>query len=122
MPPILLRLLAACILIAIWILSLIPATMVPGLPGSDKWHHALAYFTCMFFWAQLYVRPLPRLKLAIAFISMGAMIECLQYFTPTRTFELLDMLANASGVTLAWIVVTVQLARQRRIAANRLGT
>ncbi|MEP7154164.1 MAG: VanZ family protein [Betaproteobacteria bacterium] len=109
------RIAAIGIVIAIWILSLIPGSDVPDVPGNDKWHHALAYFSCMFCWGQLYVRPLQRLKLAIVFIAMGALIECIQYLTPTRSFELLDMLANATGVTLAWMVVTLQLALQRAV-------
>ena len=112
------RIASPCALIAIWVLSLIPAGDMPDVPGNDKWHHALAYFTCMFCWGQLYVQPVQRIKLAIAFIAMGALIECIQYFTPTRSFEFLDMLANATGVTLAWIVVTIQLAIQRRIATG----
>ncbi len=33
---------------------------------------------------------------------MGILIEVLQAMTPTRQFELLDMVANTSGVVLAW--------------------
>lgn len=110
------RVASICVLIAIWVLSLIPAVNVPDAPGNDKLHHALAYFTCMFCWGQLYVQPVQRIKLAIILVAMGALIECIQYFTPTRSFEFLDMLANATGVTLAWIVVTIQLAIQRRLA------
>ena len=50
---------------------------------------------------------------------MGALIECLQGLTDYRSFEWLDMLADAVGVTLAWMVVTVQLAVQRRFAGNK---
>ena len=109
------RIAAIGIVIAIWVLSLVPGGDVPDVPGNDKWHHSLAYFACMFCWGQLYLRPVQRLKLAIVFIAMGALIECIQYFTPSRSFEFLDMLANASGVALAWIVVTVQFAIQRAV-------
>ena len=112
------RLASVAILLAIWILSLIPGAALPTVPGTDKWHHALAYFACMFCWGQWYVIPAQRLKLAIVFIVMGALIETLQGFTPTRSFEWLDMVANAVGVILAWMVVTVQLAVQRRFAPN----
>jgi len=33
---------------------------------------------------------------------MGIGIEFLQAATPTRNFEVLDMIANTSGVVLAW--------------------
>ena len=64
--------------------------------------HASAY-TCLMGWfAQIYRHDLTRLLLVIMFIAMGVFIEFLQSMTLTRQFELLDMLANASGVVLAW--------------------
>lgn len=110
------RITGIAVLIAIWALSLLPGPELPDVPGGDKWHHSLAYFACMFCWGQVYRLPLPRLRLAVTFIAMGAIIECLQYFTATRSFEFLDMLANALGVLAAWIVVTVQWALMRRVA------
>ncbi len=112
------RLASFAVLIAIWILSFLPASGMPDVPGSDKWHHALAYFACMFCWGQWYKLPAQRLKLAIIFILMGALIECLQGLTDYRSFEWLDMLADAVGVTLAWFIVAVQLAIQRRFSRN----
>lgn len=112
------RLSSIAVLIAIWILSFLPGSAMPDVPGSDKWHHALAYFACMFCWGQLYLAPAQRLKLAILFILMGALIEFLQGLTDYRSFEWLDMLADAVGVVLAWFIVTVQLAIQRRFSEN----
>jgi VanZ family protein len=109
------------VLIAIWILSFLPGSGMPSVPGNDKWHHAIAYFACMFFWAQCYTRPLPRLKLAIGFILMGAAIEYLQGMTDYRSFEWLDMVADAIGVMLAWFVVTVQLSIKRRYSGDGEG-
>lgn len=113
------RLAGIAIVIAIWILSLIPLNGAPPVPGGDKAHHALAYFACMFCWAQVYPLPLQRLKLAIAFIVMGALVECAQGLTSYRFFEWLDMIANTAGVALAWLVVTVQLSVQRRLTSRR---
>jgi len=110
------RIAGIAVLIAVWMLSLLPGPDMPDIPGGDKWHHALAYFACMFCWGQLYRRPVQRLRLAIAFTAMGALIECIQYFTPTRSFEFLDMLADALGVIAAWFVVTVQLSVERRLS------
>ena len=108
------RLACIVVLLAIWILSFLPGSSMPSVPGTDKLHHALAYFALMFCWGQLFISPRPRLKLAITFVVMGALIECLQGLTTYRYFEWLDMLANAIGVAIAWTVVTVQLAVQRR--------
>lgn len=118
-PALFFHLASIAVLIAIWILSFLPGSGMPDVPGNDKWHHALAYFACMFLWAQCYLAPAQRLKLAIIFILMGALIECLQGLTDYRSFEWLDMLADAVGVILAWFVVTVQLAVQRRFASNK---
>ena len=115
-PALFFRLASVAILIAIWILSFLPASAMPSVPGTDKLHHALAYFVCMFSWAQWFTRPVPRLKLALVFIVMGALIECLQGLTSYRSFEWLDMAADTVGVTLAWLLVTVQLAVQHRFA------
>lgn len=114
--PIFFRFAAIAILILIWALSLSPGPDLPEFPGNDKLHHALAYFTCMFCWGQVYRRPVTRLRLALLFVGMGAMIECLQHFTQTRTFELMDIAANTVGVFVGWLVVTVQLSIERRIA------
>jgi len=110
------RIASIAVLAATWILSLLPAPDMPHFAGSDKLHHALAYFACMFCWGQLYPLPLQRLKLAIAFVAMGVMLECIQYFTPTRSFEFLDMLADAVGAIAGWFVVTVQLSVERRLS------
>ena len=105
---------AIVVLLATWILSLLPAPAMPAIQGNDKLHHALAYFACMFFWGQLFREPLQRIKLAISFCAMGALIEFIQYFMPTRSFELLDIAADVAGVGVAWLVVTVQLSVFRR--------
>jgi VanZ family protein len=108
------------IIVSIWVLSLIPLSQ-SGIPGTDKFHHAFAYFACMFCWGQAFTRPATRLKLALIFMAMGALIECVQGLTTYRTFEWMDMVANAVGVTIAWLVVTVQLSIQRRYAIGETG-
>lgn len=114
------NLIGITIIMVILVLSLVPLNQVV-VPGSDKLHHSLAYFACMFCWAQVYIHPLSRLKLAIVFIAMGALIECIQGLTPYRTFEWLDIVANSVGVVTAWFVVTVQLFVQRRLFKKNPG-
>jgi len=69
---------------------------------QDKVMHVSAYACLMGWFTQIYRHDLTRLILVIAFIAMGILIEVLQSMTPTRQFETLDMVANASGVLLAW--------------------
>lgn len=81
-------------------LSLMPQP--PAAPGGDKLHHFLAYFSLMLFFAQWHRRE--RLwKIALIFLAIGCGIELLQPMTG-RYFSYLDMLANASGVLLAWLL------------------
>lgn len=69
---------------------------------SDKLMHGVAYAGLMGWFAQLYKNDLARLILLLGLIGFGVSIELLQGLTPTRQFEFLDMVANASGVLLAW--------------------
>lgn len=92
------------------------------VPGSDKLHHSLAYFACMFCWGQVYIRPLSRLKLAILFIAMGALIEYIQGLTPYRAFEWRDMAANSVGVITAWLALTIQGLAQDRLFKKPSGS
>ena len=69
---------------------------------QDKVMHVSAYACLMGWFTQIYRHDLTRLLLVITFIAMGILIEVLQSMTPTRQFEVLDMVANTSGVVLAW--------------------
>lgn len=69
---------------------------------QDKVMHAIAYGSLMGWFAQIYRHDLTRLILVVAFIAMGILIEFLQSMTPRRQFEFLDMVANTSGIVLAW--------------------
>jgi len=76
---------------------------------GDKLGHFAAYGLLMFLFCQIYVR---RLAFALAFIAMGVGLEFLQGMTGYRTFDVFDMLANAVGVALGWLVAThVRIAR-----------
>jgi len=86
------------LILAVWVLSLMPQP--PSAPGSDKLHHLLAYFGLMLLFCQWRPRK-QHAVLAIALIVMGCAIEVIQPFTG-RYFSWLDMLANSSGVLIAW--------------------
>ena len=96
-----------CLLIAmvIW-LSLTPDPVsIPVIDVSDKLQHAFAYAVLMGWFGQLYQRPMMRLGYAFSFVLMGVVLEFAQGLSGQRTYELADMLANTSGVLLAWIVL-----------------
>jgi VanZ family protein len=89
------------ILVAIIVvLSLMPAP--PTAPGGDKLHHFIAYFGLMFLFSQWHSGR--QLKvLALAFVLMGCIIEIVQPFTG-RYFSWLDIVANTTGVLVAWLL------------------
>jgi VanZ family protein len=91
------------IIAAIVYLSLATLAVETDVPQGDKLGHLLAYGALMAWWAQLYVAPSTRLKLGLAFIALGAAMELAQGLTPSRYPELLDLLANTSGVLLGWL-------------------
>ena len=69
---------------------------------QDKIMHMVAYAALMGWFAQIFRHDLTRLVLVLGFIVMGVGIEFLQGMTATRHFEVIDMVANTSGVVLAW--------------------
>jgi len=86
-------------------LSLTPHPIeVPGEQG-DKYGHIVAYLTLMIWFAAIYRARGPRIGLAIAFVLLGVVLECLQRLTGYRTFDVADMVADAFGVWLAMICV-----------------
>ena len=58
----------------------------------------------MFWFCLLYVRGSTRLAYAIGFIAMGVALEFVQRALGYRSFELLDMAADAVGVLAGWAV------------------
>ena len=69
---------------------------------SDKLMHGIAYAGLMGWFAQLYKHDFTRIVLLIGLIFFGVGIELLQGLTPSRKLDVIDMVANASGVLLAW--------------------
>ena len=57
----------------------------------------------MAWWSQLHVSSAERLRLALSFAALGVIMEYAQGFTPTRQPEVLDALANISGIVIGWL-------------------
>lgn len=83
-------------------LSLVSDPPIIDVGGSDKVAHLLAYGTLMLWFLQLY--PIYRRPIiAVGLIAMGILLEFLQGFTAARSYEYMDMVANAGGVMLGWL-------------------
>jgi len=70
-------------------------------PYQDKFFHALAYFSLMGWFAQMFHVQSQRVAFAVAFILMGVILEYMQSFDPARYYETEDMIANTLGVAIA---------------------
>jgi VanZ family protein len=85
----------------VW-LSLTPSPPQLDVVHSDKLAHFAAYGVLMFWFCQLYARRNVRIAYAAGFFVMGIVLELVQGQLGYRDYELLDMAANAVGVSLGW--------------------
>ncbi len=99
----------AVLIAAIFYLSLTPNPVEIPVEQGDKAGHVLAYATLMFWYAQMHSSARARFIHAIAFVAMGVAIEFLQRATGYRSFEVADMLADAVGVALGWMLAPPRL-------------
>lgn len=91
---------------AIVVFSLTPD--VPRMEGytlNDKLAHFAAYGVVMAWFARLYPSLSARTGYAVFFILLGGALEFLQTLTPTRSFEVADLVADAVGVAVGLIAV-----------------
>jgi hypothetical protein len=84
----------------VW-LSLTPSPPQVDFEQSDKLGHLIAYGALMFWFSQLYAGGI-RLWYGVGFITLGIALEFGQSATGYRSYDLLDMAANALGVLLGW--------------------
>ena len=84
-------------------LSLVPEP--PGIPGDDNnWSgHLIAYGAMMGWFARLSPSARSRLAFGAAFCALGVAVEFAHRASGYRTFDVMDMLANAAGVCIGWI-------------------
>jgi len=100
--------------LALLALGLLVALAPPpaGVVGSlnDKALH-VAGFVAFMVWFGGIVEPrvLPRVGLAL--VAYGLLIELLQGLTPNRQPEVLDLVADAGGVLLGWLLSAAGLSR-----------
>jgi VanZ family protein len=83
------------------VVSLTPPMLPESGRHTDKIVHLTGYAVLMFWWAQVILER--RWRLAVAVILLGIAIELLQGLTPNRQPDVLDALANASGVLIGWL-------------------
>jgi len=95
----------------VW-LSLTPSPPQVDLAHGDKAGHFASYGVLMFWFARLYASKWAQAGYAVAFAAMGIGLEFAQGQLGYRTFDILDMGANALGVLLGWAAARAVPARK----------
>lgn len=88
----------------------------------DKLEHFVAYFVLMAWFAQIYKAKRSRTYYVLFFIVMGILIEIFQGLGQVRMFEYSDMLANTSGVAVAWFITKGHLKHALLLFENVILT
>lgn len=95
---------AGCLLLVSGLaVALLPGSTVMPIGISDKLLHASAFAGFMLWFSGIFA-PRHAAYLALALIAYGALIEGLQYLTGTRSAEAGDLIADAAGILLGWVV------------------
>jgi len=90
-------------------LSLAPVSIEVPVDEGDKFGHVAAYAALMFWFANLFETLNRRSMLATGFVVLGIALEFVQGWTDYRTFELVDMAADAFGVAVGWALAPPRL-------------
>jgi VanZ family protein len=93
---------------AVVIGSLVPGEVVAAAHVSDKIMHAGAYGTLMVWFSGFYRRAAYP-AIAVVLIALGLALDLLQMLTPTRVFDLYDVLMNSAGVVVGLILALLLL-------------
>ena len=96
-------------LVALVMLSLLPLTMKVSLGYQDKVQHGVAYAALYFLSIRAYSPRWSLWLLAAFFVLFGIAIEFAQSWTEHRQTDVLDMLANTSGVVMVAVLMGSRL-------------
>jgi len=89
--------------IGVVILSLVPTPSV-GVEHGDKLGHTTTYALLMWWFAQAWMRRDVRARTAAGLLALGVVLEYAQGWTGFRDFSLADMVADALGIALGWLL------------------
>jgi VanZ family protein len=97
-----------------------PPNIESVLMSSDKMLHFLAYMVLMW-WFVMAWRGRREWAWGAMLVAAGIVLEWLQGIMGTRLMEAGDMVANAIGVGLGWLLCRTPLARTLSWVEARLG-
>ncbi len=102
-------------------LSLTPAPPTVMLSFSDKLLHSVGYMALYLSCSVAYPQSILTIRKLTLLLSYSIMIEVFQHFIPNRGFSLFDILANACGLILGLILVTILTQRIESTARKVKG-
>jgi VanZ family protein len=109
-------LVAVVVLMSLW-----PSPPQTTLKFSDKVGHFLAYFVLMAWFGQIYRTRRVRLAWLVGLCAIGLALELIQGTMPTRSADVADALANATGALAGWLVTLGAGGRIVAAVERRLG-
>lgn len=80
----------------------------------DKFKHSFAFFTLYILFSLSYEKQTIFSK-SLLLLLYGILIECIQYFMPNRYFSLLDIFADAIGLSIGICFYIVYKKLQKRL-------
>jgi len=88
-----------CVVVVL-VLALMPKDMVMPSTGWDKSNHLLAFFVLALLGLHAY--PGRAMAVLAGLLTYGVLIEVLQSFTPNRSADWQDVVADSVGLVLGW--------------------
>ena len=99
-----LKIISGAYVVVVIFLSLVPVSSVISAGYSDKIAHFIAYGgmgVLAYFGTDSFKK---RIYLFVSIITLGALMECLQYYIPGRSASYFDILANAAGALFGFAI------------------
>ncbi|HEY0572319.1 MAG TPA: VanZ family protein, partial [Enterovirga sp.] len=100
-------------------LSLTPDPWRAPTVDNFKSGHIIAYLWLMLWFAQLWVQVSRRLVVAVLLCLLGVALEYAQALTEYRTFAYSDMVDNAIGVAMGFLLSFTPLGRIGAVLERR---
>ena len=91
-------------ILVVSVLSLLPSRDLPEVDLSDKFVHVIAYFGLAILGSFVFRAQRSFLLLFVLLCAMGGVIELLQAFSPGRTPDVVDALANGAGAAVGVVI------------------
>jgi VanZ family protein len=86
------------------VLSLLPSPPLLPVEHGDKFSHVTMYALLMWWFAQAWLHRERRAFTAVTLLALGVAIEFVQGWTGFRDFSVADMVADALGIALGWLL------------------